>query len=431
MSFKQQNSQLKNILTKRDINEINYSKTVLKGDLRVLTEEIQSVESFALGITVGSGSRDDLQDKSGTAHLLEHTAFRQSKKHSSKEIAERFENIGAYCNAFTTKENISFYVRALKNNLKKSLNLLSELVCEPVFKKNDCQKERLIILEEIKSSEDDPEEYIFDLAEKIIFDGNTLSEPIMGSQESILNISEDDVKDYYNLNFTKSNTIISCAGNISHDEISDLIDSNFKFYNIAIKSPRTNNVVKNNCKKIELHKSFQQSHILAAIHVKGHYAEEKYALSLLNIIFGDGMSSRLNQRLREKHSLAYNIYSSAQIYRDNGGFFIYAACENNKIKKIENLIFLEIEKLLSGGISDTEYSRAREQLKSSLIMSLESMTSRMESLAKNEFYSGEYESVNTMIDIIDSISKDEIMKLVTQYFHLENWTTIIFHGAKS
>jgi predicted Zn-dependent peptidase len=415
--------------------QIKYNKTTLPNGIRVISEEIPTVESYSLGIFINTGSRNDPKGKEGLAHFLEHSLFRHTKTRSSRIIASEFESVGAYTNAFTTKEHLCFYVRALKPHFRKTFSLLADLVLNPLFLKKDIEKERDIILEEIKSYEDDPEEMIFDEIDKLLFAGHPLGSSIAGYSDSVKEIQCEDLESFHYTQFIPQNIVIASSGNIPHDKVvnysefyfSQLVTNNnllFKKFNIPdylgllqTKEPA----------RVETEKQFNQSHLMLARLLPGINSFEKYPLAILNIILGDGMSSRLNHQIREKHGLAYNVESSIQLHTDTGGFYIYAAMEPSRCKKVESLILKQMMKLIDSDISLAEITRAKEQLKSSTVMALESMSNRMQSLAKSELMMNKYEDVNTSLEIIDSISSVELKLTAQKYLDPMKWGTVLFY----
>ena len=408
------------------VDRIFYNKITLPNGVRIISEEIPTVESFSLGIFTDVGSRNDPQGKEGLAHFLEHSLFRRTKTRSSRAIASEFESVGAYTNAYTTKEHLSFYVRALKPHFRKTFSLLSDLVLNPMFIRKEIEKERQIILEEIKSYEDDPEEMIFDEADKMLFTGHPLGVPIAGYSDTVKDISCSDLESFHSHHFMPDNILIACSGNILFEQIVNYSTNYFSKLNNNSSLSKTAPLERTNYKKKELDKPFSQTHLLLARRLPLISSEEKYPLGLLNIILGDGMSSRLNHQVRERHGLAYNVESSFQLLTDCGGFYIYAAMERKFCQKTEKLIHNQMLKLIESDITATELNRSKEQLKSSTVMAMESMSNRMQSLAKSELMLHRYEDISSTIDMIDSISLDEIKSTAEKYLNPSDWVTVVF-----
>lgn len=401
---------------------VSYNKTVLDNGLRIISEQVPGIESIALGICINAGSRDEDLLLPGVAHFMEHAAFRSSIKRSSKQIATQFESMGAYTNAFTTKEITCFYVRALKQNLKKSFNLLAELVSYPKFVPNEIEKEGYIIEEEIKSYDDDPEEFIFDIGDSMLFPDHPLGNPIVGTLDSIEKIKTNELRSFHENYYHPSNMVISLAGNVKHEEIVELATQFFKEFNKKeIISNRKPAIIAPRQSIIQT-KGIQQAHLLLGRRSEGIRSEERYPLALLNTLLGEGMSSRLYQNMREKHGIAYSIYSTIQSYNDCGAFFIYLATDIKNIAKSKKLLFEEMNKITGKGISVPEFKRAKEQLKSSTIMELESMSVRMQSLCKSEINFGTYESTESTLNAIDSVSIDQVVDTAAKYLDCDKWS---------
>lgn len=405
----------------------NYQKTTLDNGLRIISEEVPNAHSFAFGVCVYVGSRDDFETKEGIAHFVEHSVFRRIKGKTSKTISAEFESLGAYTNAFTTKEVICFYVRALNTNFRKILNLMYNITINPIFVKKDIDKERDIIIEEIKSYYDEPEELIMDFADSALFNGHRLAHPIIGTEESVANINETDVDSFHKTYFNPDNIIISCAGSIPHREIVSAVKNTFG--KVAAKQTVKNKVkpIMNLTQDLTFDKDYAQNHLLYCTQIEGYNSDERYTMTALNFILGEGMSSRLNSVLRERHGLVYTVYSNLHFFSDSGVLSIYAGSEKRNTNRIKSLIESELNKLVKGGISDKELHRAKEQLKANTIMALESLSSRMQNLAKSEFLISKYESAELLINQIEIITMDDINNCITKYLANTNWTKILFN----
>ena len=406
------------------------NRTCLTNGVRIVTEEIQSVESFALGIFINAGSREDSYTLPGLAHLLEHAIFKKTRTRNGRQIADEFESIGAYLNAFTTKEMTCVYVRALKQHLGKSLELLSDIVLNPVFTEKDLRNEKLVITEEINVIEDDPEDLIFDYSDKLIFGNHTLSNPITGTKNSLQQISLEDIESFHKKHYRSDNILIAAAGNLSHKE---LVREVSKYFSKSQTNGNSNYRLYPNETfplRQDITRDYTQSHIILGRRIPGHDSDDKYPLSLINVLLGDGMSSRLYQRLREKLGIAYNIYSTITTLSDCGAFYIYAASDKSKIRLLENIIEEEIIKIKSGSINKKEIDRAKELLKTSAVMELESMSARIQILARNEFYNSPDEDIETFLGRIDSVTTREIKRAAKNYFDSNDWNTIVFHSRK-
>jgi len=404
---------------------VQYKKTILSNGLTVLTEQVDTVESFALGYFIGVGSRDENDFPEGTAHFMEHAAFKNSGKRNSRQIANRFENLGAFTNAYTTKENICFYVNALKGNFSKVTDILTEITFNPTFKTEEIDKERNVIIEEIHSYEDDLEELIYDEADKILYDGHNLAHQITGTVETVKKIDEHVLRKFHNKFFTPSNTTISMAGNISHEKTVKKLEKIFEKLNfndsIIEKRLVPNDLPRT---KLILERSSGQAHLLLTKFIKNNDIRTRYIIAIINIILGDGMSSRLYQSLREKSGIAYSVYSSIVNFEDNTNINIYTSIDRKKINTAKNYIDRELKKLYKNYIKISEFNRAKNQLKSSSVIEMENMSSRMQFLAKQDIFFNNHESLEKSIELIDSIEIGEVIKMIEEEFAPERWHEI-------
>ena len=407
-------------------SKVRYNKTVLPNGLRIISEQVPDVESFALGICVDAGSRDDDMDREGIAHFIEHSVFRRSANYSGKQIVSKCESIGAYINAFTTKEMTCYYVRALKAHLTECFNLLAEVVFQPAFLEKDINKERSIIIEEIKSYEDDPEEFIFDIGDGIVFKNHTLANSIAGTVDSVKLITPDDLRNFHQHYYSPENAIISMAGSFDHNIFVELC--NEKLINLKPVNFQNSRKIPVNYfpDKLSMDKSFQQAHLLLMTYTEGITSGYRYPLAIINSLLGDGMSSRLNQKIREKYGYVYSVYSTLALMSDSGTLGIYAATENRRIDRVREIIINELKNLSEKRIPKTEINRAKEQLKSSTIMALEGMSARMQSLLKSEVSFGCNESIEETIAEINNVDDDTISETAKKYLAANDWSEILF-----
>lgn len=405
---------------------MNYNFSVLPNGLRVVTQYIPDAVSFSLGICINSGSRDDFEGCDGLAHFVEHTVFRRTKRMNSRQISEEFENKGAYSNAYTTKESICLYVKGLKEYFTDVLRLMYEISFEPVFAPEDIEKERSIIIEEIKSYYDDPEELIIDYGDSVLYKNSRLEHPILGSEKSVKSISYLDIRRFHSQFFKPSNMLISCVGNISSEEMLNALDELFAQIPASdCEKPRPELPLYIPGVQI-LPKDYAQNHFFYCRRVCNFTSDDRFPLMALNFILGDGVSSRLNQRIREQLGLVYTVYSSLQCFSDSGVLSIYAGSETGSIEKIAANIETEINKLLESNVTPAELARAKTQLKSTSLMSVENYSNFMQDTAKSVLLSGNSPSISEMIEKIEAISENDISKIIDKYLKISEWSKIIF-----
>lgn len=409
--------------------EIRFNKTELSNRIKVLTEEVPTTESFALGFFLNVGSRNDPKGFEGLAHFVEHSAFLNTKTRNYKQIATQFESVGAYTNAFTTKEYTCFYVRALNRHFNKTFQLLADIVFNPRYLHKSIEKEKQIIIEEIRSYEDDPEELIFDYADEITFSKNGLSHPIVGKEDSVKIIEVEHLEEFHKKHYIPQNIVISFAGGLEHRTVLKACNKFLSNIEGIDKNLSKNEKPQFTEAQTRYYKQqFHQSHIILSRLTDGMRSKERYPLTLLNIMLGDGMSSRIYQLLREIYGYAYSAYSYLNLMLDCGSFYVYSAIEKKKIQSTLKLLEKEFKNLQNQKIKISEINRAKEQAKSSALMALESMSNRMQTLAKLEFTLGKYEDVKTTIDEINSVTPSQIFETAEKYFDIDNWNKVIFES---
>lgn len=403
------------------------NQTRLDNGILVITERITFFNSFALGIGINVGSRDDYPGKEGISHLLEHCVFRRTKNYESKQINELFEKYGAYANAFTTKEYTTFYVRALNRNFFKVWDLLREIVFEPKFDLKDINKEKSIVKEEVRSYNEDPEEEIFDITDKYLFQNSSLSHPIVGGVNTLNNIELNDIVRFYNEFYIPSNIVLVYIGELSHEEIVDLFSKTIvkKEYNHIYRNRRKLSDFNIKFQK-KLKRQFIQSHMSFSRILPILSAKERYLAAITNLLLGDCSSSRLYKSIREKSALVYNVFSLFTTYSDCSSLYIYSSTHPKKQEKTFEMISKELEKLHNLGFTENELFLAKEQIKSSTIMALENYSERLQSIIKSELTFGDYEPLTKTIQLVDSITLDELNDFVYKNFAPTNWSSIIF-----
>lgn len=383
--------------------------TILPNGLHILSEYVPTVESVALGIWVNAGSRDESQTTMGMAHFIEHLLFRRTKKRSSAAIARAFEDVGAYANAFTTKEHTCVYARSLKQYAKQTLDILCEVMLMPQFHPRDIEKERRVIIEEIRSYDDDPEEIIFDEGEKLLFGKHPLGGQIAGTADSVARLTRNDIITFYEQRYVAKNMVVTVAGNMHHDEVVDICMRNFAHSSMtesAVPKRKKPRIIPS--QTIQLPKDFQQSHLLLGTITEGVRSQQRYAFAVFNTLLGDGMSSRLYQSIREKSGLAYSIYSSLQLLSDCGTLSIYAALDQSKVEYARESIAKEIDKLMQIPCSEKELQRMKLQVQAGIVMSLESMESRMTAMAKSILETGKCENAEEIVQKIGEVTSEDM-----------------------
>lgn len=404
------------------VNREEILKSTLSNGIRVISEKVENTSSFTLGIHFANGSRHENDFPNGVAHFMEHYAFRRSHKFNNKQIAKRFEILGAVTNAFTTKEQVSFYATALNVNFDKVLDLLIEIVLNPEFISEDIEKEKEIILDEIRSYEDDHEDMIFEYAAKLMYEDNKLANPIAGSIESVSKINKTQLKKYHIQNFTTDQMIVTFAGAYDHEDIIPKLDSirSRKGKNLAFKTPK---LVEPS--KLVVKKNSSQSYLILSHFYPNNDLELRYRFAIINILLGDGLSSRLYQRLRESLGLAYNIYSGFTNHVDLTEIAIYSSFEPRRLNRVRSVILKELSKIMDKGFSEREIKIAKELLKTYSVMESESTLSKMNIMARQEIIYGKQDTTLDALKRIESISKKQIDSDIDKIIKLEKWFEVV------
>lgn len=396
----------------------------LPNGIRLVFDLVPSVSSCAIGIWVKAGTRDEPKGMAGIAHLIEHTAFRRTKHRTTQRIARDFENIGAYTNAYTTKEETCYYVRTLTDHVHKVFPTLVDVVLNPLFRKADVAKEQSIIVEEIKAYEDEPEEYAFDLAEFQMFGRHPLGNQILGTASSVLNITSGQLRTFHRSAYNANSIVVTVSGNIDKNRFVELAASLLSKVRPSIaKHKRTLPPVRS-ASVVCMPSSTQQAHMVWHTRTRGQNSKSRSALALLNIILGDGLSSRIHMRLRDRNGLAYNASSQLQLFTDVGMLAVYAGADVRNEDKIANLISKELTMLATHGIKPVELRRAKEQIRAAKIMSLESLSSRMSLLGKGMLDSGRPEDPFDTINEVLAVEKDEVDALASTVCDPSLWSRL-------
>jgi len=394
-------------------------REVLPNGLIVLTEEMQHIRSVSIGIWLKCGSRHEQAEHNGISHFLEHMVFKGTETRTAEDIARQIDSIGGNLDAFTAKECICFNVKVLDEHLPIALDVLCDLVLHPVFDSRDIARERGVILEEIKMDEDSPDYLVHEIFTQNFWKDHPLGKPILGTKETVRHFEQPLVLEYYNRRFIPGNLIVAAAGHINHAHFVKLAAERFQHLKPAtnghldsVPEPSARIVLRNK-------KSLEQVQICVGVPTYPISHEKRYASYILNTLLGGGMSSRLFQNVRERRGLAYAIYSELNPYRDTGCLSVYAGTSLESAPKVVELVVNEFRDLKQNRISDEELRRTKEQLKGSLMLSLESTTARMSNLARQEMYFDRFFGLDEIIERIEAVTTDELVSLANDFFHAD------------
>ncbi len=397
----------------------NIRREVFPNGLTVLTERMNHIRSVSMGIWVKSGSRHEDAQVNGISHFVEHMVFKGTSNRSAEQIARQVDSIGGNMDAFTGKETICFNIKVLDEHLPIAVDVLSDMVLHPVFDANEIVRERGVILEEIKMDEDNPDYLVHEIFTQNFFKGHPLGKPILGTKETVRRFDQNAILAYYGGKFSPGNMIISAAGNIDHKEFVDLLRERFGALPAGGNGwhdtpPKTNSriILRNK-------KSLEQVQICVGVPSYSISHHRRYVMYVLNTLLGGGMSSRLFQNIREKQGLAYSIFSELNPFRDAGMLSVYAGTSRESAPKVVRSIVGELRELKEKPIADEELKRAKDQLKGSLMLSLESSTARMSNLARQEMYYDHFVSMDEIIERIHSVTQEDLLQSANELFRPE------------
>ncbi len=404
-------------------------KTVLDNGIILLSERISEMRSIAMGITAGVGSGYEDEHNAGISHFIEHMAFKGTSKRTAFDIASEFDAVGGKMNAFTSKELTTYYAVVLDKHINTAVDVLSDIFLNPVYDKKEMELEKGVILEEIKMYEDTPDDLIHDLFAEVIYHDHPLARPTIGTEKTVRAATRDDILAYTKKYYTPDNTIIALAGNIEHDEALKLIGPAFsKMSGKRHFRPPTTPTVKK-ASKLK-HKKTEQIHICLGTGGPSQLDEERYPFSILDTALGGSMSSRLFQEVREKRGLAYSIYSYNAALKEGGLFVVYAGTGKDNYRTVVDIVLAELKKMKKEGLSKDEMTKCKEHIKGSMVLGLESTSSRMSWLAKSEFLYGRVVTVEEVFDKIDKISLEDIIGVANKYIRDEDLTLTIIGDLK-
>ncbi|MDP4097490.1 insulinase family protein [Paenibacillus sp. P96] len=386
----------------------------LNNGLRVVMEKIPNVRSVSFGIWVKTGSRHENEASSGISHFIEHMLFKGTERFSAKDIAEEFDAIGGNVNAFTSKEYTCYYAKVLDEHLPIAVDMLSDMFFNSKLDPEELAREKNVILEEISMYEDTPDDMVHDLVSRAAYGSHPLAYPILGSEERLLAMDSDLLRSYMKEHYTVENTVISLAGNIE-DSVVELLEKHFGHFNDHGQS--SNLEIPSFTGQMLFHeKSTEQNHICMSFPGCSTGEKLQYAMILLNNALGGGMSSRLFQEIREKRGLAYSVYSYHSSHADSGMLTIYAGTAPKQTKDVLELTQELLRDVAVNGLTPTELAKGKEQLKGSLILSLESTGSRMNRNGKNELMLGRHYTLDEMIQNIEQVTMDDVQAVLDRMF---------------
>ncbi|NQV42774.1 MAG: insulinase family protein [Candidatus Marinimicrobia bacterium] len=406
-------------------------QTTLSNGLTIVTETVDTVRSVALGIWVRAGSRYEPAHLAGISHFLEHTVFKGTENRSTFEIASSLESVGGHLNAFTTKEYTCYHARFLSEYLEEAVDVLADLLLHPTFPSAEIEREKSVVLDELRDSKDVPEELAFDTFEEFLYPDNSIGKPILGNETSINGFTPEALTAYLDKNYSPENTIIVAAGFVDHQKLVKLIEDRYDRPGSGANSFEAIDASSYKPGKEVRTKDIQQSHLITGLPIFSVFDERRYDIAVLNSILSGGMSSRLFQNIREAHGVAYQIFSFVNLYRDTGSFGIYLATDPAKRDFAVELSFIELEKMVKDPVSDAELEMVKAQYKSGVVMGDESMERRMMRLGRQQIYYGENIDLDKFLEKIEAIDVERIQVLARELFNPDRFFTSILEPASA
>lgn len=401
-----------------------YARAELGGGLLVLTEELPMLRSASVGVWVRTGSIHEQPAEMGVSHLLEHMVFKGTGRRSARDIALVLERLGGSLDAYTTREHTCYQSRVLDEHLDTALDVLADMVVDPLLRTEDLELEREVVLEEISTVEDTPDDLIFDIHAERLWGDHPYGYSILGTRETVGALSEADLKRVHAREYRRPNMVIAAVGNIKHDEVVDRIGTLFERTPNGEPSAQAALAAPMVAHEEFIARPSMQTHIVMGTRTFGHGDPRRYALVLLSNAFGGGMSSRLFQRVREELGLAYAVYSFQSFYKDGGISGVYVGTRPEWADKAAAVIREECEKLAAEGITAEELDDMKGQVKGQIVLSLEGSGSRLHRLAGTALYNEPYLSIDEMMRRVDAVTLDDIAALAAEYFDPNQQVTV-------
>jgi predicted Zn-dependent peptidase len=390
-------------------------REVFDNGLRLITETMPQVRSVTIGLWLTRGSRHESEAQSGIAHFVEHMLFKGTATRTAEDIAQAIDSIGGQLDAFTAKEYASYYIKVLDEHLPLAVELLSDIVLRPAFAPDDIEREKKVILEEIKMVEDTPDDLVHELFTQHFWEGHPLGRPILGSPETVESFTADSLRRYFSNAYIAPNIVISAAGNLEHAHVRDLVTRAFA------DLPATGETMSEDAPRvipqvITRTKELEQSHVCLGTTSYPQDHDDRYVSYILNTVLGGSMSSRLFQNIREKRGLAYAVFSGLSAYRDAGNITIYAGCANDAVDQVIELCVEELRQMKQAPVPEAELRRSKDHLKGSLMLSLENTASRMSHLARQEIYFDRHFGLDETLSGVERVTSEDVQRVARDLF---------------
>jgi len=390
-----------------------YRKTILRNGLRIVTEQIPSVRSVALGVWIDVGSRHEQGTENGLCHFIEHMLFKGTRKRDARELAAALESLGGSLNGFTSREQTCFYARFLDEHLPTAVDVLADLACNSTITAEHVEREKKVVLEEIKEALDNPSDKIHDIFAQTFWGHHPLGQPIMGPPKNILALSRPDVLRFMKEHYRAGSVVIAASGSISHDKLVRLVKDKFRFVSGVSNSAQMAGYRADKTVKLERSRG-KQTHLCLGFSTPPYSRPEKMTILALSSFLGGGMSSVLFQKIREDRGLAYAVYSFNDFYRDAGVFGVYLGTDSENLPKATELVLTELRRMKRRKLTPAQLKTLKSQMKGHLILSQESPNGRMNRLARQELMVGRFQTVQEMIKEIERVSSTGVCEMANR-----------------
>lgn len=390
-------------------------KTTLANGIRVLSEKAPWVDSVSVGIWVGAGSRWEQPKVYGISHFTEHMLFKGTERRSAKQIADEMDSLGAHLNAFTDKEYTCFYAKALKEHLEVGMDVLTDMALHSVLDPVEIEREKNVVLEEIKRHDDTPDDLVHDVFAQNLWQRHPLGNPVIGTRKTVKALTRERLQEYMAQEYAPDNVVIAAAGNLEHEKLVGIVEDLLGSW--TGKRTKGEALIVQPVKQVTYkRKRTEQVHFCVGVPGYPQPHEDKYTLAVIDSILGGGMSSRLFQEIREKRGLAYSIGSYSASYREAGMFVVYGGTSPSNFEESLGLIRQEFGDIVKNSATDTEIERAKNQIRGSLVLGQESMSNRMSRMAKSEMYFGRIIPLAEILESVMNVNREGVSRVAGEMF---------------
>lgn len=390
--------------------------TTLSNGLRVVMEQMEAVRSVSIGVWINAGSEYEDKSNSGISHFLEHMLFKGTEHRDAKQVAAEMDSIGGTLNAFTAKECTCFYAKVLDEDLPLAVDMLSDLLLHSKMDKEQIEREKGVVCDEIYMTEDNPEDLVFEVCSSKFFEGTTLERPILGTIDSVNAFKREDFIEYMKQHYSAENMVVACAGSFKEEELLKLLEKYFSIEQRGEYHEAVEHIHSDGFRYQFIEKDIEQVHICLTFPGFSLGTKEYYALTVLSNVLGGSMSSRMFQTIREEYGLAYSVYTYPISYRSVGSFAVYAGCGEKQGLEVLKLMLKELDSVIADGISEEEFTRCKQQLKGSFLLGMESTSSHMNAIGKCLLLQNKEYSQETTLSGIECVTIEDVKNIIPTLF---------------